>query len=225
MSTNLEMNLTTLIAAVTAIGALGAAAFALVDATKAFGGGMSLVGLGDIQSAARRFAPALDAALEPGAWQEVVRDHWINGRPRGEQKAIVKALVRLGLNPDTAPQIAAAAHVDPVALRAIATKLQNGEALAESDIQVLGRLDVSVDAYLDAAFDRADQKYRNRSRVLAGAISVALALFAAKATGGENPGVAVLAGLLAVPFAPIAKDLASSLQAAAQAVKTTKAVR
>jgi hypothetical protein len=225
MQPELQVNLATLIAAVTAIGALGAAAFALVDATKAFGGGISIVGLADIQDAARRFAAALDVALEPGAWREVVRDHWINGRPRGEQKAIVKALVRLGLNPDTAPQIAAAAHVNPDALRAVATKLQIGAALDDADVQVLGRLDVSVDAYLDAAFDRADQKYRNQSRVVAGVISILLALFAAWATVDAHYGVAVLAGLLAVPLAPIAKDLASSLQAAAQAVKTTNAVR
>lgn len=231
-----ELDVTTLIAAVTAIGALGTAAFALVDATKAFRGGMSLIGLGDIRTAAQRFAVALDAALAPNAWKDVVRDHWINGRPRGEQKAILKALVRLGIRPDTdLAELAKAGHVDAEALRAVASKLHVGATLEAADVAVLGRLDVSVDAYLDAAFDRADQKYRNVSRLVAGVVSVGLALLAAWATtpdGTESSppprppyAVAVLAGLLAVPFAPIAKDLASSIQAAAQAVKATKAVR
>ena len=38
----------------------------------------------------------------------------------------------------------------------------------EIDLNVLGRLDASADAQLNAAFDRADQLYRHVSRVFAG---------------------------------------------------------
>jgi hypothetical protein len=105
----------------------------------------------------------------------------------------------------------------------VARKLQNGEPLVEADVNVLGRLDASIEAYLDAAFDRADQRYRNWSRVLAGVASVLLSLAATAALGWHDYyGAAVVVGLLAVPMAPIAKDLASSLSAAAQAMKAAR---
>ena len=125
-----------------------------------------------------RFAAALDLALGPAApakggkaeaeWRGVVRAHWINGRARGEQKAIVKSLIRLGLTSQTAAHLATAGHVDATALAAVATKLEQGEPLTEVDLNLLGRLDASIEAQLDAAFDGADQRYRNGSRVLAG---------------------------------------------------------
>ncbi len=202
-----------------AIGALGTAACGLVDATKAFGGGVSNCGLRGLQRTAGRFAAALDVALGKDEWRRVVRSHWINGRPRGEQKAIVKSLIRLGLNPDNAKALAGPAHVDPKALEAAATKLWAAQPLEAPDLEALGRLDASVEAQLDAAFDLADQSYRNVSRVLAGVFSVALALLAAPLVKEGNVQWAFLVGLLAVPLAPIAKDLASSLQAAAAALR------
>src|SRR5262245_39457076 len=66
-----------------AVGALGTAAFGLVDATKAFGGGVSNFGLPGLQKVVGRFAPALDVALGRSEWRRVVRAHWINGRSRG----------------------------------------------------------------------------------------------------------------------------------------------
>lgn len=209
------------IAVITAIGALGAAAFSLVDATKAFNGGVSNVGLRGIFAVLQRFEAALNRALGEGEWRAVVRAHWLNGRPREQQKAIVKSLIRLGLTPATAAALAKAAHVDAQALTTVATKLESGAPLVETDLNVLGRLDASVEAQLDAAFDRADQLYRNVSRALAGVVSVALGIFAARVLGMDyQPGVVV--GLLAVPLAPIAKDLSSSLQAAVTAMKAAK---
>ncbi len=165
-----DIGITRLVAIITAIGALGMAAFSLVDATKAFGGGVSNFGLPNLNRVVSRFSDALDRALgkdENGKaeWRRVVRSHWINGRPRAEQKAIVKSLIRLGLAPLTAPALAKAGQVNAGALGAVAEKLEAGTALTEVDLNVLGRLDASVEAQLDAAFDRADQLYRNVSRV------------------------------------------------------------
>lgn len=211
-----------LVGVIGAIGALGTAAFGLVDATKAFGGGISRAGLRDIRDALDRFAAALDRALGKDAWKSVVYAHWINGRPKDEQKAIVKSLIRLGLAPDSAASLAKAAHVDPEALTRVATKLWEGTPLLEADLNVLGRLDASVEAILDAAFDRADQRFKNYSRVLAGVVAVALALMATWALGSNEYAVGMVVGLLAVPLAPVAKDLASSLSAAARAVKAAR---
>ena len=221
-----DIGSTRLVAIITAIGALGTAAFALVDATKAFWGGVSNFGLPGLLDTAARFSAALDRALGTNKgkaeWRRVVRSHWINGRPRDEQKAIVKSLIRLGLDPDTAGALAKAGHVAPDALKAAAEKLHKGGVLTEIDLNVLGRLDASVDAQLDAAFDRADQLYRNVSRVFAGVFSIGLAYLATWALGLDRWALALVVGLLAVPLAPIAKDLASSLQAAAAAMRAAK---
>jgi hypothetical protein len=223
-----HLDLTTLVAMISAIGALGTAAFSLVDATKALGGGVSRIGLSDLERAAGRYTAALEHALgkdERNApqWKYAVAAHWMNGRPRDEQKAMLKGLVRLGLSAESAAAIAGPAHVDPARLQLAAQKLEQGAELEPADIQVLGRLDASVEAQLDAAFDRADQKYRNWSRVAAAFAAVGLALVAAWAFDQlERWPIALFVGLLAVPFAPIAKDLASSLQAAASALRFGK---
>ena len=218
-----EFGFSELVIAISAIGALGTAAFALVDAFKTLPyGGPSYIGYWKIERVLEGFATVLERALPEGEWRGAIRAHWINGRPRGEQKAIVKSLIRLGLAPDTAPALATSLHVAPEALTAVAEKLLAGTPLEERDVNVLGRLDASIEAYLDAAFDRADQLYRNWSRVLAGTAAVLLALAANYFLGTERSGPAFLVGLLAVPFAPIAKDLASSLQAAALAVRSVK---
>lgn len=222
-----DISITRLVGIIAAIGALGMAAFSLVDATKAFGGGVSNFGLPGLNRVVGRFSGALDRALgkdekNQPEWRRVVRAHWINGRPRDEQKAIVKSLIRLGLARDTAPALAEAGKVKPDALAAVAAKLEAGTTLTEIDLNVLGRLDASVEAQLNAAFDRADQLYRNVSRVFAGVFSIVLAFLATYALGWDRWALALVIGLLAVPLAPIAKDLASSLQAAAAAMKAAK---
>jgi len=222
-----DVHVTQLIAIITAIGALGTAAFGLVDATKAFGGGVSNVGLCGLWTVVGRFAAALESALgtaEDGEpeWRRVVRAHWINGRPRDEQKAIVKSLIRLGLSPATAHAVATAGGVSADGLAAVAVKLEQGMPLTPVDLNLLGRLDAAVEAQLDAAFDRADQLYRNVARLCAGLFAIALALLAAPLVGQSDWRTPLVVGLLAVPLAPIAKDLASSLQAAAAALRAAK---
>jgi hypothetical protein len=222
-----DVHVTQLIAIITAIGALGTAAFGLVDATKAFGGGVSNVGLRGLWTVVGRFAAALESALgtaEDGEpeWRRVVRAHWINGRPRDEQKAIVKSLIRLGLSPATAHAVATAGRVSADGLAAVAVKLEQGMPLTPVDLNLLGRLDAAVEAQLDAAFDRADQLYRNVARLCAGLFAIALALLAAPLVGQSDWRTPLVVGLLAVPLAPIAKDLASSLQAAAAALRAAK---
>ena len=187
-----NISITRLIAIITAIGALGTAAFGLVEATKAFGGSVSNCGLSGLNRAVSRFSTALDRALgqdEKGRaeWRRVVRSHWINGRPKDEQKAIVKSLIRLGLASDTARSLATAGHVDAEALAGVAVKLEQGAPLNETDLNVLGRLDASIEAQLDAAFNRADQLYRNVARVVAGAFSIGLTFLATWALSAVAP--------------------------------------
>jgi hypothetical protein len=228
----------TAVAAITALGGLGTAAFGLVDATKAFGGGVSNFGYAHVLKALAPFRASLDEGSS--VWREVLRANWINGLAKDEQKAAAKSLIRLGLSSSGAAELARVAKVKPEDLQAAMAKVEANagcppeqqQGLTAQDSLVLGRLNAAVDAAMDAGFERADQQYRNAARVTAGLFAVGLALWAGRllAGAGSLPGLSldnyvwpsVLAGLLATPLAPVAKDLASSLQAAAAAVSAAK---
>jgi len=238
-----KLDLQTVIAVITATGGLGLAAMSLVDAFKAIpGGGVSRIGFRHIDEVIGLFDQVLARAAGP-KWRTVVLSHWINGRPRGEQIGVIRSLLRLGLNPETASQLAVVGNADPDALARVAAKLVVGaeadakakgedsvaEPLSEREMNLLGRVEAAVEARLDAAFDLADQAYRNASRVLAGVIAVVLAVAAVQvvpelAAMKNSASISVLVGLLAVPIAPIAKDLVSALTAAANAMKAARKV-
>ncbi|WP_165184629.1 hypothetical protein [Caulobacter soli] len=221
-------NFNTLIAIILAVGGLGMAAMSLVDALKAVpGGGVSRIGFGHIRKVLRLFDKVL-ARAAGDQWEAVIMAHWINGRPRDEQIGVIRSLLRLGLSADTAPQLAEIGNVDPVALGKAAAMLVEGAPLGEDEINLIGRVETAVVARLDAGFDLAEQAYRNIARVMAGLIAVGLAVWAADLLSTPqariDPWMAVFVGVLAVPIAPIAKDLVSALTAAAQAVKSTRGV-
>jgi hypothetical protein len=224
-----ELDIGSIGSAIAAIGALGTAAYGLLDATKAFGGGVSRIGWGKVQAALLPFQAAL--ADVNADWTATVRANWLNGVAKEDQKAAAKSLVRLGLSPANAAALAPAGRVDPARLVAVMTAVDQGNALVPADVAVLARFDSAVDAALDAGFERADQRYRNVARLLAGIIAVALAVVAAIAFPQYFPegasraaqlSKAALIGLIAVPLAPIAKDLSSALSTAASALKAAK---
>lgn len=209
-----------------AIGALGTAAFGLVDATKAFGGGISRRGFAFVSTALEPFDAALKTALGDNPdcdWRSLMRAHWINGRPKDEQKSIAVSLIQLGLTVDNAKTIAEAGQVAPAALKAVVIALTNGTDLTPDQLNVLGRFKATIEARIDAAYERADQAYRNSARAAAGLVSILLALAAVWIVKGVNGTgteylAAILIGLVAVPLAPIARDIASALSTAARAL-------
>lgn len=212
--------------ALSAVAALGTASFGLVDATKPFNGGISNVGYHFISSALAPFEPALKTinAEQPYA---VVKANWLNGMGKTEQKAAARNLIRLGFNARTAATISG--HVlpnDGPLLAEIARKMESGETPGETELAVLARFDAIIDARLDAAFERAEQKFRNTSRVAAAAIAIILAELGAAVVatdfGLSHFALAFLIGLVAVPVAPIAKDLSSAISTAAGAFKAVR---
>ena len=213
---------------ITAMGALGTAAFGLVDASKAFDGGVSNVGFGAVLKALTPFQPALARAT--GGWRATLRANWINGVAKEDQKTAAKTLVRLGISSTDVEALAGAGGVDATALANVLKVVESGQPLSVQDAQVFGRLNAVIDAAMDAGFERGDQQYRNASKLAAGVFALILAWWAAYLLGDAPAGTlpsaiharlfwwSTLVGVLAVPVAPIAKDLASSLQAAAAAV-------
>ena len=209
-----------------ALAALATAAFGLLDSSKALWGGVSNLGIGHLDRALKPFAPALAAAVGADRWRDMIVANWRNGVAKADQKMAIRALIKLGLTTETAPDLARAAHLDSKALAAVAAKLAKGADLTDSDLNLLGRLSAVADAILDSAFERAEHQYRHVSRMLAGIIAVALAygawLMWPLEEGKPHWGYPLIVGLLAVPLAPVAKDLTSALSTAMRALKAAR---
>ncbi len=209
---------------VAAVGALGSASVGLVDATKFARGGISNAGWSRFKAGLVPYSLAFEQSIGPG-WEDYFRAAWLNGAPKGDQLNSARNYIRLGLTESTANTLAKVCVVSAPALAAVARKIGAGKALNTSEFELVGRMDASIEARLGAAYERAEQIYRNSARVLAGAVAVGLALLAWRILLGQKPeyfGLSLLAGIVAVPVAPVVKDLISSLSAAAQAAKALK---
>jgi len=122
--------------------------------------------------------------------------------------------------------MAAAVGVNADHLTLAAQYVQNDEAVTEQDMRVLGTYDVMVSAVLDFGYERADQFYRNTTKVAAAGCAIVLAVVARWLMDGtfnrDSLLMAVIVGVIATPLAPMAKDLATSITAAAKAVGALK---
>lgn len=234
------MDIATLPQIIGAIGGLGLAAFALVDATKLLrSGGMSNSGFDVIQSAVLLFLPQapLDAVHKISSARpldtavlQMLHAHWINGLPLGEQKAIAKSLIKLQLNQRTSDRFAMVTSVNAHALAEVARRMNSGEGLNDALSNVLGRFDLALTAILDAAYQRADQRYRNRSKAWASFAAIGLALLGGcivefregQPMAWQHLWAYAFCGVLAVPLAPISKDLASAITAGVKAAQSIK---
>lgn len=217
-----------------AIGALGTAAFGLVDAFKALpGGGISRSGFKFIRAVIIKLTPsvpALDSTeLSRDSILYTLLSQWINGVEKSNQISIAKSLIKLRLTPETAQALAGATGVDPKILNQVAIKIQTGDSsgFTTQESDVYGRFDLLLNTLLDQAYQRADQRYRNAARAAAIPVSVVLAVVAGyyvigAGFDGEHVILAVLLGLISTPLAPVAKDIASAISTAAQAFQLGK---
>ncbi|MGO9336627.1 MAG: hypothetical protein ACLPY1_03870 [Terracidiphilus sp.] len=222
---------------VTAIGGLGTAAFGLVDSTKVLGGGVNRIGFGHIASTVSNLTQGAAATgLTQSKIVDTLRANWYNGTDLTSQKAIAKSLIKVGLNPGNAPALAAATGVDAGVLGAVATSIGTGTPLTAPQTDVFARFDFILTALLDEVYQDSDQAYTNGTRILASIFALVLALIGgwtlfananaanpnAVYWGTSDMWMALVAGILATPLAPIAKDLSSAI---ATAVNTMQAIK
>lgn len=215
---------------VVAAGGLGTTAMGVVDASKAFWGGASNFGFGYIADALDPFLAALPnypAAFSKAQILRTLRANWLNGVDKADQKAKAKSLIHLGLTKGNAQGLANAAGVDATKLQSLADKTAAGTAVTQEELNVLGQFDAVLSAALDAAYERGDQKYRNAAKLLAMVVSTVMGGVGGWITFGsdyttKNIILSLLVGVAATPLAPVAKDLASSLQAAVGVVGTLR---
>jgi hypothetical protein len=218
----MDIDIPMILAATTAI---GTAAYGLVDSSKAFKGGVSNIGYGFVEEALKPFRSALELVNKEAPF-ELAKANWINGMDVADQKIAIKGLIKLGIAPSTAADLAKATPgVNPGSLLAVSQKLERGEPLEEAELALLARFEGVIDARLDAAFERADQRYRNSARVIAAAVAVVISeigAFSVVESGQDQLLIFLQAfgiGIVAAPLAPIAKDLTSAITAASASFK------
>ena len=217
---------------ITAIGALGTAAFGMVDSTKPFFGGVNRIGFSGIAGAVTKLTPgAASAGLTQAKILDTLKANWYNGTDLSSQKSIAKSLIKQGLTPGNAPALAAATGVDPTVLGSVAAKMSSGTPLATGESDVYARFDFILTALLDEVYQHSDQAYTSGTRILASFFAVLLALIGGWSLHGglfrgylwsHDMFVALMAGVLATPLAPIAKDLSSALATAVNTMQSIK---
>ena len=152
------------------------------------------------------------------------------GAAHVDAEAFARAVGRIQKGADIAPEAMLPPAPEGPAPAAPPAAAEDGAAILDrADMDVVGRFDASIEAAIDAALELADQQYRNASKFAAGAVAVLLSVSAGYALynghdaywGSNEFGLAFVIGAISGPLGPIAKDVASSLQLAAKALKTS----
>ena len=198
--------------------ALGTAATGLVDTTKLFAGGVSRAGYTVIEKHLLPFDTILSSIPQRSAW-ETIYASWINGVDTETQKGTVKSLIKTCFTQANAQAMSNATGMDVAELEALGASFDAGNALTAAQMNIYGRLDAILSSILDAAYEMADQRYRNAAKALAAVIAVGLSVLGSYTVYGgfKELGQAVLVGLVATPLAPVAKDLTTAINTAVQA--------
>jgi hypothetical protein len=216
---------------ITAIGGLGTASFGLVDSTKVLGGGVNRIGFSRISGAVHKLTPGAPAkGLTRESIVCTLKANWYNGTDLTSQKAIAKSLIKVCLNAGNAAEIATVTGVDPDILSQVAACIAGGVALSPAQTDVYARFDFILSAMLDEVYQRSDASYTTGTRVVASIFSLILAILAGWTLHGMatpyfpsgDLAIAAIAGVLATPLAPIAKDLSSALATAVNAMQVVK---
>lgn len=214
----------------TAAGALGTAAFGLVEAAKGTTP-LGVAGLRGLEKAlGRTNLRALHRTYGKDGW-----DHILRGAYRKGDAALMQVLrdgLKLALGQPEDKEFAKALNVDPgkleAALQTFRESQVEGARVDEARLQegrrVLGTAELTLNAWVEGAVATAMSARVGWTQCWAGIVAVLGALAVAALTpplDGDlvrHLGKALLLGIVAVPIAPISKDLVSLLKAAKEAV-------
>lgn len=203
-----------LAATILAAGALGTAAFGIVEGLKRW----SVIGDAGFGTIVHILGPIIGALREAyGPDTETL----LRAQYRGDSQELARLIrqgVRLGLSVNNADKLASyLGVVGGAELRDAAAAAVAGTELTSEQRNIIGRFEVAVDARIAAATTLARAQYSGTMKIAASIVAIALALVI-----GWRLNVdllhALVVGLAAVPLAPIAKDVAAGLRAATQAM-------
>lgn len=207
---------------VVAAGALGTAAMGIVEGFKSIR--ITPFGFSKLRENITWSNKALGNAYGDQV-DELLKSLYRLGRSGGELPRILRQGVRIGLDKDNAKYLAdSILGSSGDELEKIAVKNAAGKDLSAEEKNILGRFEVALDARIDAALALAERVYINSIRFAAFFVAIVLALVTAAFLDPtpDNFFTALVAGIVAVPLAPIAKDVAKAIQSATSAIGSRK---
>ena len=198
-----------------ATGALGTAAFGIVEALK-----WTRLGEAGFRAILKVLGPIIEllrTAYGPD-FQNLLRAQY-----RGDQRDLTRVIrqgVRVGLTAANANQAARfLGMIDGERLTEAARQVEEGQELSAELRNVLGRFELAVDTRIDAALMLAKSRYVGATRVTSSILAILIAVAVGVFLGEGYMFQAILVGIAAVPLAPVAKDLVSALQSASKAIR------
>lgn len=230
-----------------AIGALGTAAFGIVDGLKLFPwfdlAGFEYLFSGWTSSGGRKGLRYGGSGLEPllpslkvayGAnVMDLMKGQYRSGRSGGTLPRTLRQGVRMGLDvmpPQEVEKVAMGLglprDVAQAAANGILQKVPIGQLSTDSlrheqprdERSAMLRLLTLIDARIEAALALAEMSYATQAKVAAMFVASSIAALVGTFTD-VNPAGIVVVGLCAVPVAPVAKDLSSAVQQAVKAFR------
>src|SRR5262245_44939949 len=223
-----------------AVGALGTASFGIVDGLKLISW-VDLAGFERLFSGGRggRYRPfyrwaGLDP-LEPSmraaygdTAMDMLKAQYRCGRAKGDLNRLLRQGVRIGFammkTEDVVTAVKALGVDDDRARLAVSTlelaRLQRAPAAGETAVAppaisedhraAMARLETLIDARIDSALALSEKDYVTQTKVFATIVALVIAFGVGIPLG--QPWIACLVvGLVAVPIAPVAKDVASAI--------------
>jgi len=203
--------------------------------------GLPYVGLGVVKRSIRPFHAALLCAYGD-EYAEIIAQQYRSDRIDGSAPDTIRQGVRLGLPfmgiHAAEKLIACVWHMDPVHSLALATALQASTTppqippdpcppapcppgSVDPTLALAGRFSAALDARINAAFELAEERHETVAKTLSGAVAVAMSVgFNIALAYPFRWAVALAIGLVAVPLAPVAKDLSTSMQNALTSFKS-----
>ncbi|GJQ57583.1 MAG: hypothetical protein D8M57_19750 [Candidatus Scalindua sp. AMX11] len=201
-----------------AAGAVGTAAMGIAEGFKSVK--MRPIGFSKLEKSINW----ADAALIKAYGNErmmLLESLYRSNRSSGDLPRILRQGVRIGLDEQNAVEMEnILLGADRNQLPAVAKKAAIGKELEQEEQNILGRFEVAADARIDAALSLAERAYINGIRLRAFIIALSLSLSAAFTIKPDKEGIVagLIVGLVAVPLAPIAKDVADGIKEAAKAI-------
>lgn len=218
-----DLEISEIVTIILAIGALGTAAYGIVDGLKLFGIGS--IGFGKISSF---LGPNLMKSLESvygKDCKQLLIAQYIKGRGQGDLVSTLRQGFKLGLPKLDLNQISNEfPEMDIEGLSGAADAVREGRDPEENEQIALARFDIVIDTKIEAAMALAESKYVNSIKLISAFVAVAISIFVSwklSPLGDSSSSIiyGVIIGLLAIPISPVAKDLAKAVTAAKDAYK------
>ncbi len=227
---------THLVDIILAAGALGTASFGIVEGLK--GGEWLKVGSIGFSKIPTELGAGVMNALKVAYGNNAT--HYLeslfrNSKDSGELSKTIRQGARIGLTKELASDLAESVGViDKDLLTNVAIKLRSGDELDKDERSALGRYELALDSRIDAAIANANTKYISGVRKAASIISILISVVVGLtiAFGKENFALtndvtpfaiivqSIVIGIVAVPIAPIAKDIVSAIQSVSKSFKS-----